>query len=126
MHLPKRSKRRLAAMGLQFFCLSAVASNFNSAIADFLFIPAHLALGAVALALLLSATPARLGFGAGIALAALSLVNSMFIWTFARPKSIPLELEVAPADLAIGAAVMVVPVLLSVALLVKYWRARAT
>ena len=112
------------AAGLLFLPLSAAASDFNRAIADFIFVPAHLAFGCVALALLIGKTSPRLGFISGVALTGLSLVSSMFIWDFRRPKSIALELQVAPENVIMGALILVVPVLLSVGLLVRYWRAR--
>ena len=113
------------AAGLLLLPLSAAASNFNRAIADFFFVPVHLALGCIALALLIGETTPRLGFVSGVVLTGLSLVSSMLIWDFRRPKSIALELQVAPESMIMGALILVAPVLLSVGLVFRYWRARA-
>jgi hypothetical protein len=125
MQRAEKQKRLSVGAGLLLLPLSAAASDFNRAIADFIFVPAHLALGAAALALHMGKSPPRLGFVSGVVLTGLSLVTSLFIWEFRRPKSIALELEIAPETVIIGALILVVPVLLSVGLVVRYWRSRA-
>ena len=115
----------LVGSGLLLLPLAAAASDFNRSIADLVFVPVHLALGFAALALLIGKLPTRVGFVSGAVLTGLSLVTSLFLWEFRRPKSIALELQIAPETVVIGALILVVPVLLSVALVVRYWRSRA-
>jgi hypothetical protein len=98
----------------------AAASDFNSIFADLIFIPAHLILGAAALVFLVSGVQPRTGFIAGALLTPLAIINSLFVWSMGRPRSIALEWQSNPLDVAISALVIALPVLLSGALLARY------
>lgn len=124
MRLVAKQKLALAAL-LWLVTTAASASDFNSIIANLVFVPAHLLFGTVALVLLIGGAPPRTGRTAGVLLTPMTLVNSLFVWSMGRPKSIAMEWQFDPGSVVIGALVLSAPVLLSTALVARYWRERA-
>jgi hypothetical protein len=119
------AKRIALALGFSAAASSACASDFNSVIAEFFFLPAHLFLGCVALGFLLSRPPRSLGIATGALLSAATPVSALLIWQLDRPKSLALAWADAPGDVVLGAFLLIAPVLLAVLLLGRSWRTLA-
>jgi hypothetical protein len=98
----------------------------NSIVALVGFLPLSAIISAVALGVLMAAAKPRFGFLAGVVLGSVSLLNLYGGWVFLSPRHLYEELRSGTLDnefVMVGA--LVLPVVLSAALLVKHWSGRA-
>ena len=102
------------------------ASNPDGIIISLVFIPASVIIGSAALAFLLSSLKPQSGFRAGAILTVLSLVNLGASWSMWSRERLFEELGAGVFDnIAITAGAFIVPVILSVALMLRHWSGRA-
>jgi hypothetical protein len=106
--------------------LPVFASNPDRLLIFFMFTPASLIIGAVALALLLNPLKPQTCFRTGLVLTGLGILNVLCGWSIWSRERLFEEIRTGVWDNeAITAGTFIVPVLLSAVLLIRNWHGRA-
>ena len=122
----KMHARLLILAAASLMPVPAFASNPDGIFIFFIFIPASLIIGSAALAFLLNPPKPQLGFRAGLVVTLLGILNLLGGWSMWSRERLFEEIRVGVWDHeALTAGIFIVPVVLSVALLLRNWSGRA-